>query len=249
MPLSGQNVMITGANRGIGAAAVDAFVAAGARVAMIARHIETLDALQALHGDRVLALAADVGSATQIAEAVMTAEDALGPLDVLVSNAGTIAPIGPLAETDPDAWSRAIDVNLKGVYNGLRAVLPGMLARGKGTVISLSSGAAHAPYDAWSAYCASKAGAFMLTRQVHLEYRERGIRSLGLSPGTVATDMQLRIRESGQGPVAKLEWADHIPAAWPARALVWMCSDASDPWLGDDVRLRDPDIRAALGLA
>jgi hypothetical protein len=72
---------------------------------------------------------------------------------------------------------------------------------------------------------------------------------LSLSPGTVATDMQATIRQSGVNPVSQLDWSVHIPPEWPARALLWMCTPDADPWLGGEVSLRDPAIRARLGLA
>jgi NAD(P)-dependent dehydrogenase (short-subunit alcohol dehydrogenase family) len=88
----------------------------------------------------------------------------------------------------------------------------------------------------------------MLTRSLHQEYAEAGIRAMGLSPGTVATDMQRTIKDSGIGPIAALDWSVHIPADWPARALVWMCSPDADAFLGEEISLRDPDMRARVGL-
>ena len=88
----------------------------------------------------------------------------------------------------------------------------------------------------------------MLTRVADKEYRQHGVRVLGLSPGTVATDMQREIKASGINPVSKLDWSDHIVPEWPAQALVWMCSTAADSFLGDDISLRDPEIRRAVGL-
>lgn len=88
----------------------------------------------------------------------------------------------------------------------------------------------------------------MLTKAAHGEYAAQGIRALGLSPGTVATQMQRDIKASGLGPVAKLEWSDHIPPEWPARTLVWMCGAEADDFLGQDVMLRDEAIRRKVGL-
>ncbi|MEJ6478912.1 MAG: SDR family NAD(P)-dependent oxidoreductase, partial [Octadecabacter sp.] len=141
-----------------------------------------------------------------------------------------------------------IDTNLKGVFHGMHAALPFMVKQGRGTIITVSSGAAHGPVEGWSAYCASKAGAFMLTRVADTEYRAQGVRVLGLSPGTVATQMQREIKASGINAVSQLDWSDHIPPEWPAKALVWMCTPAADRYLGDDVSLRDPDVRSAAGL-
>jgi NAD(P)-dependent dehydrogenase (short-subunit alcohol dehydrogenase family) len=159
-----------------------------------------------------------------------------------------IEPISLLAETDLDAFSTAVDVNFKGVFYGMRAVLPHMTARGSGTIITVSSGAAHGPMQGWPTYCSTKAGAYMLTRAADLENRDKGIRVLGLSPGTVATQMQRDIKASGVNRVSELDWSDHIPPEWPAKALVWMCSDAADPHLGTDVSLREDNIRREVGL-
>ncbi len=89
----------------------------------------------------------------------------------------------------------------------------------------------------------------MLTQAADLENREHGIRILGLSPGTVATEMQREIKASGINLVSSLDWSDHIPPEWPAKALVWMCSAEADPFLGTDISLRDENIRSKVGLA
>ena len=159
-----------------------------------------------------------------------------------------VEPIARLSEVDPDGWSHVIDVNLKGVFNGMRAVLPLMEAAGGGTIITISSGAAHNPLEGWSHYCASKAGAAMLTRCLHHETADRGIRAMGLSPGTVATQMQREIKASGINPVSQLDWSVHIPAEWPAKALLWMCGSDADAFIGEEISLRDEDIRRRVGL-
>jgi NAD(P)-dependent dehydrogenase (short-subunit alcohol dehydrogenase family) len=123
-----------------------------------------------------------------------------------------------------------------------------MVEQGHGTIITVSSGAAHGPVEGWSAYCSSKAGAYMLTRVADHEYREQGIRVLGLSPGTVATNMQKEIKASGINPVSKLDWSDHIAPDWPARTLMWMCTSDADEYLGNDVMLRDESVRKSAGL-
>ena len=115
-------------------------------------------------------------------------------------------------------------------------------------MITVSSGAAHNPVEAWSQYCAAKAGAAMLTRCLHLEARGRGIRAMGLSPGTVATQMQREIKASGINPVSQLDWSVHIPADWPAKALVWMCTADADEFAGEEISLRDEAIRRRVGL-
>ena len=89
----------------------------------------------------------------------------------------------------------------------------------------------------------------MLTKCLDHEARAKGIRAIGLSPGTVATQMQRDIKASGINPVSQLNWKDHIPADWPAKALVWMCGPEADAWLGDEISLRDPEVRRKLNLA
>ncbi|MFM7654617.1 MAG: SDR family oxidoreductase [Paracoccaceae bacterium] len=246
--MQGKVVAITGASRGIGAAAARAFAAAGAKVALLARSQREIDALAAEIGAEALAMRCDVADWTSVEQAVATVVQRFGRLDVLVNNAGTIDPIARLSDADPTAWGRAIDVNLKGVFHGMRAAIPVMRAQGGGTIINVSSGAARNALEGWSSYCAGKAGALMLTQAAHLEEGPHGIRVLGLSPGTVATEMQVKIKASGINPVSQLDPAVHIPADWPARALVWMCGPEADPWLGNDVSLRDEAVRRAVGL-
>ena len=249
MKMTGKTVVITGASRGIGEAAAREFAEKGANVVLLARDADRIATIAAEIGETALAIPCDVTSFEAVKSAIDRTLSQFGSIDVLVNNAGVIAPMAPLAEADVDQWGLAVDVNLKGVFHGARAVLPSMIAKGCGTILNISSGAAHNPYEVWSAYCASKAGAYMLTRHIDLEYRAAGIRALGLSPGTVATQMQRDIKSSGLGPVAELEWSDHIPPEWPAKALVWMCGEEADVYRGQDVKLRDPEIRKAIGVA
>ncbi|NOD94136.1 SDR family NAD(P)-dependent oxidoreductase [Ruegeria sp. HKCCD4884] len=246
--MQGKTVLITGASRGIGAEAGRVFAAAGANVALVARSHDQIDALAAALGDQAIALACDVSDFAQVEQAVATCVDQFGGLDVLIGNAGVIDPIFHLSNADAEAWSKAIDINLKGVFYGMRAALPIMRAAGGGSILTISSGAASNPVEAWSHYCASKAGAKMLTECLHLEEAHNGIRAMGLSPGTVATDMQRSIKASGINPVSQLDWDVHIPADWPARALLWMCSDDANEFLGAEISLRLEDIRKRVGL-
>jgi len=246
--MTGKTVAITGASRGIGAAAARAFAAAGANVVLMARDREAIAALAGEIGQAALAVPCDVTRFWEVETALAAAVKTFGRLDVLINNAGVIDPIAMIGTADPDAWGQAIDVNLKGVFHGVRAALPLILDSGGGTIITVSSGAAVNALEGWSAYCASKAGAKMFTACLHREMGDKGIRALGLSPGTVATDMQREIRASGVNAVSQLDWSDHIPPEWPAQALVWMCGPDADRWLGDDVSLRDPVVRAAVGV-
>ena len=242
-------VVVTGASRGIGAAAVRAFAAAGANVVLMARsRAEIAEIAGEIGPDQALAVPCDISRYWEVASALQAAVDTFGRLDVLVNNAGVIEPIASLAEADPEAWDQLIDINLKGVFHGMRAAMPVMIGQGAGTILTISSGAASGPVEGWSAYCASKAGAAMLTRAADLEGRAHGIRAIGLSPGTVATEMQREIKASGVNAVSRLDWEDHIPPEWPARALVWLAGPGGDDWLGREVSLRDEGVRRSVGL-
>lgn len=246
--LTGKCVLITGASRGIGAEAARVFATAGANVALLARSEEAVADLAGEIGAQALAIPCDVSRYWEVEAAVNAAAETFGSLDILINNAGVVSPVAHMAEADPEAWGQVIDINLKGVFYGMRAALPLMLGQGGGSVLTISSGAAHGPVEGWSHYCASKAGAAMLTRMLDKEYGTQGIRAIGLSPGTVATEMQREIKASGINPVSRLDWSDHIPADWPARALLWMCGAGGDAYLGQEISLREEEIRRAVGL-
>lgn len=243
--VTGKSVLITGASRGIGAAAARRFAEAGARLGLAGRPSAALQAVATETGATLIAC--DVADAAQVQGAVQAMVDRYGRLDVLINNAGLIDPISLIGSADPQAWGRQIDVNLKGVFHGLRAALPVMQTQGGGTILTLGSGAAYNALEGWSGYCASKAGAIMLTKAAHLE-AGRTVRVLSLSPGTVATDMQAAIRSSGVNAVSQLDWSAHIPPEWAAEALLWMCTSDADDYRGGEVSLRDEGIRTRLGL-
>lgn len=251
MDLTGKTALITGAGRGIGAATAIALARHGAAVAVAARRQTDADAIAALivaEGGQALPLACDVADQAAVDATVAAVTDAWGGLDVLVSNAGAIQPIAPLAEAPAGDWLHTIEVNLVGAFYCLRAVLPSMVARGSGVVIHLSSGAAHKPLEGWSAYCASKAGLAMLTRSLHEEYAEQGIRSIGFSPGLVDTDMQAKIRASGVNPVSQVKREALASVDEPAAAITFLCGPGGAAYAGQEVDIRDKDFRAKSGL-
>jgi NAD(P)-dependent dehydrogenase (short-subunit alcohol dehydrogenase family) len=245
--VSGKVVAITGASRGIGEAAAREFAALGAKVILIARGRDAIDKIAGEIGDAALAVPCDVARYGDVEAAYAAGVEAFGALDVVINNAGVIEPVARIEDADPEAWGQVIDINLKGTFNGVRAALPFMAERG-GTIIGISSGAATSALEGWSHYCSSKAAALMLTRCLHKEMGEKGIRALGLSPGTVATQMQREIKASGVNPVSDLNWEDHIPPEWPAKTLAWMCTAEADAFLGADISLRDDAVRAKVGL-
>lgn len=248
MDMTSKTVMITGASRGIGAEAARVFANAGANVALLARSQDDIAALAGEIGERAIAIPCNVARFGEMSAAVATTVQVFGGLDVLINNAGVVDPISHLGDADPDAWGQLIDINVKGVFNGMHAALPAIKARGGGSILTISSGAAHNAIEGWSAYCASKAAVNMLGRSLHLEEAANGIRAIGLSPGTVATEMQRKIKASGINPVSQLDWDVHIPADWPAKCLLWMCSAEADQYCGEEISLREDTIRRAVGL-
>ncbi|MEL7164778.1 MAG: SDR family oxidoreductase [Pseudomonadota bacterium] len=240
--VTGKTVVITGASKGIGAASARVLAAGGARVVLAARSADALTALAAETGG--LAVPCDVADYAQV-EALIAAA---GEVDVLVNNAGLIDPIARIEDSDVAGWNAVVDVNLKGVYHGLRAVLPQMAARGSGTIINISSGAATGALEGWSHYCATKAAVLSLTRCADKEMRAAGVRVMGLSPGTVATDMQREIKASGINPVSTLDWDAHIPPEWVGEAIAMLMSPEGDAYLGTDFSLKTDEGRALVGL-
>jgi 3-oxoacyl-[acyl-carrier protein] reductase len=199
-------------------------------------------------GGRALAVACDVASWDAVRSAVAASTAALGEIDLLVNNAGLIDPIARIAVSDPEAWGQVVDVNLKGAYHGILAVLPGMIKQGHGLIVNLSSGAANGAMEGWSHYCTTRAATKMLTACVHQEYADQGIRCVGLSPDTVATDMQRQIATSGINPVSRLDWSAHIPPEWVGRTIAWLTTDAARGYDGTDFSLKTNEGRVAVGL-
>ena len=141
-----------------------------------------------------------------------------------------------------------IETNLIAAFQATQTAMRHMVAKGGGTIVNLSSGAAHRPMEGWSAYCAGKAGLAMLTRAIHEEYAAQGIRVFGFAPGVVDTDMQGSIRASGINPVSKIPRENLAPADEPARAIAWLCTQAADALAGQELDVRNPDLRASVGL-
>ncbi|MEL6299971.1 MAG: SDR family oxidoreductase [Pseudomonadota bacterium] len=250
---SGKVALITGASRGIGAAAARELAKAGMAVGCAARSPGEIEAVAAditAAGGKAIAIACDVSDFSAVESAVARCREAFGGIDLLVNNAGVIEPIARLADSDPAGWAQAVDINLKGVYYGMRAAAPHMIAAGGGTIVNISSGAATSVLEGWSHYCATKAAVLSLTKAGHLELGDHGVRVVGLSPGTVATEMQVQIKASGINPVSQLDPSAHIPPEWVGRAIVWLANAGpdADPFLGDDFKLRDEENRKRVGL-
>jgi len=249
--LNGKAALVTGASRGIGEATARILAKHGAAVVLAARSTSDIERIASeirADGGQAEAIACDVSDYKAVAGAVALCTQKFGSLDILVNNAGLIDPINRIEDSDPEAWGKVIDVNVKGVYYGLHEALPVMAAQGSGTVINISSGAATGALEGWSHYCSSKAAVLSLTKCADREFGDKGVRVLGLSPGTVATEMQVAIKASGINPVSQLDPAVHIPPEWVGEAIAWLATNAGDTYKGMDCSLRDEDVRKAIGL-
>jgi len=177
--------LVTGAGSGIGRACAERLAAGGARVAAVDLDVRLMDGLDALP------LAADVSDEAAVAAAVARAGDELGPLDAVVNVAG-ITGSHAAAEchlTPGDEWRRVIEVNLTGPFLVCHAALPGMLERGRGTIVNVASVAGLVAFPGRCAYSASKGGVVQLTRSLAADYAARGIRANAICPGMVDTPM------------------------------------------------------------
>jgi len=246
--LTNKTALITGASRGIGEATARHLTELGANVVLLARSSGDIERIAGEIGDKALAIAGDVASFNDVEKAFIAAIEHFGSLDILVNNAGLIDPIARLEDSDPDAWSTVVDVNLKGVYNGMRMAIPLMREQGGGVIVNISSGAATGALEGWSHYCATKAAVLSLTKCAHKESAEHGVRVVGLSPGTVATGMQTAIKDSAVNPVSQLDWDAHIPPEWVAKAIAWLTTDAAKEHDGGDFSLKTEEGRKAVGL-
>jgi NAD(P)-dependent dehydrogenase (short-subunit alcohol dehydrogenase family) len=190
--LNGQVALITGGGRGLGRAFAETLAAAGAAVAVVARsaaEVEETAAGIVARGGQALALAADVSDPAAVERAVLDVERQLGAVDLLVNNAGVSGPIGPITDTDPEQWWRCLEINLRGPFLYARAVLPGMITRGRGRIINVASRAGALPVPYMGAYVTSKAALIRFTENLALESREHGISVFAVHPGTVRTAM------------------------------------------------------------
>jgi NAD(P)-dependent dehydrogenase (short-subunit alcohol dehydrogenase family) len=249
--LAGRVAIVTGASRGIGAAAAFVLAKAGAAVMIVARDGKRVSQLAeeiVATGGRAAALACDVADYESVRKMVAETEQQLGSIDILVNNAGVIEPISALVQSDPAAWGRSIEVNLVGAYHTAHATLPRMLEAGRGTVINISSGAAHRALEGWSAYCSAKAGLAMLTSAIALECADAGVRVFGLAPGVIDTDMQAAIRASGINRISQIRQIDLAPVGHPAAAIHYLCTAAADDLVGKELAPNDPDFRRRVGL-
>jgi 3-oxoacyl-[acyl-carrier protein] reductase len=209
--LAGSVALITGGSQGIGLAIARRLGRMGARVAICARHQESLDQAAGelrAGGFQVLAVPADVRSASAVADLVRQVAAGFGPIDILINNAG-VGIFGLFHESSEADWDAVLNTNLKSVFLVSRAVAPEMIRRGRGQIVNISSLAGKNAFAKGGLYCASKWGLMGLTACMAEELRVHGIRVSVVCPGSVATEFS---SHSGRAPETLLQ-ADDVAHA------------------------------------
>jgi len=253
--LSGKHVVITGGGRGIGAAIAQTLAERGAVLTLMGRTREPLEgraaALRALTD--VHCEAVDVASAESVEAAFAGAARRLGPVSVLVNNAGQAAS-APFVKTELALWQQMLDVNLTGTYLAARAALPGMLAAGWGRIVNIASTAGQKGYPYVSAYCAAKHGVIGMTRALALELAQKNITVNAVCPGYTDTDIvrdavaNIRAKTGRSEAEALGELAKHNPQGHLVRpeevanAVLWLCLPGSEAITGQAISVSGGEV-------
>jgi 3-oxoacyl-[acyl-carrier protein] reductase len=236
--LAGQLVLVTGASRGIGAATARAAAAAGADVAIAYyQHQDGAEATAAdvrALGRRAEIFEADLADPAAGRAMVERVVERMGPIDGLVNNAG-IMPQTPFLEISDAEWNQVIATDLNGAFACSQAVLPGMLERGKGSIVMISSRLGQIGFAGVAHYTAAKAGVMALAKSISREFGQQGIRANCVAPGVIITDMTAKdviTGEVGRKRMAELPLGRFGQPEEIADAVVFLLSDASSLFLG-----------------
>jgi NAD(P)-dependent dehydrogenase (short-subunit alcohol dehydrogenase family) len=201
--IDGKVVVVTGAATGIGRASAQALAREGAKVVL--GDIDGAGAeVAAAIGDEATFVRADVRSSADVEALVRAAVDRHGRVDGIVNNAAVALP-GAAGEMSEEDWQRVIDVNLSGVWRGMRYAIPAMLDAGGGSIVNLSSVQSMVGFVGWAGYAASKGGINGLTQQAAVEYAPQHIRVNAIVPGTILTEMNERIMQESDDPQAQMD--------------------------------------------
>jgi 3-hydroxy acid dehydrogenase/malonic semialdehyde reductase len=215
-------VFVTGASSGFGAAVARRFAGAGARVIAAARRVDRLADLAAELGPRVLPVTLDVRDRAAVADMVDALPAEFAEVDVLVNNAGLALGLGPAQTADLDHWDEMIDTNCKGLVHCTRAILPGMVARGRGHVISLGSVAGTYPYPGGNVYGGTKAFVHQFSLNLRSDLHGTGVRVTCVEPGMADTEFST-VRFGGDKTKADAVYAGMQPMTADdiAEAIYW----------------------------
>ncbi len=195
--LTGQVAFVTGSTRGIGLELARTLRSAGAKVAVVGRNAEQAAAVAATLGDGTVGVGCDVSDAAQVEAAIAQAEQALGPISILVNNAG-LTRDNLLLRLTGDEWDQVLDANLKGAFHTTKAVIKGMMKRRAGRIINITSVVGLIGNKGQANYAASKAGLIGFSKSVAKEYASRGVLVNCIAPGFVETDMTAALPAEAQ---------------------------------------------------
>lgn len=239
--MSNRQAVVTGASSGIGAATARRLAAEGFHVVCAARRVDRIEALAAEIGGT--AVACDVTSE----ESVASLAEAVGPrLAVLVNNAGGAFGLGPVAEADSEQWRRMYDVNVVGLMQVTRALLPALVASGDGVVVNVGSIAGRTAYEGGAGYTAAKHGTKVVTETLRLELYDQPVRVCEVAPGMVRTDEFALVRFDGDQERADAVYAgvaDPLTAEDVADAISWVAT--RPPHVNIDELVIKPRAQAA----
>jgi len=251
--LTGRHALVTGGGRGIGAAVAAALCRAGAAVTLAGRRPDELVARARELGDQAQSVVLDVTDPVAVVAGFEQAQNAFGPVEILVNNAG-VARSAPFHRTDGALWNEMLAVNLTGTYLCCRAALPAMLAAGFGRIVNVASTAGLTGYAYVTAYCAAKHGVIGLTRALALETARSAVTVNAVCPGYADTDMTQQSianivaktgKSEGQARAALTERNPQqrlISPAEVANAVLWLCLPGAEAVTGQSISISGGEV-------
>jgi NAD(P)-dependent dehydrogenase (short-subunit alcohol dehydrogenase family) len=248
-----EHAVITGANRGIGAAIAHALAPTGARISLLGRKRESLEKVAAELGTETCVAVTDVTEGASVQAAFAQAKEKFGPVTILVNNAGQ-ARSAPLHVGDESLWNEMLAVNLGGVYRCIRCVLPDMLEAGRGRIINIASTAGLTGYPYVTAYCAAKHGVIGLTRALAIELARKNITVNAVCPGYTDTDLSrdaiaaiqtktgrseadVRAVFTAHNPQGRMVTSEEV-----AQTVLWLCTNEVGSITGQSIAIAGGEL-------
>lgn len=225
--LRGKTVFVTGASSGIGRATAHAFAQQGARLLLCARRAEKLEELAStLDGaEEIFSFRLDVRDRNAVEQTLAALPDEWKQIDILVNNAGLSRGLAKLQEDDPDNWDEMIDTNVKGLLYVTRSIVPGMVERGRGHIISIGSTAGHQTYGNGVVYCATKAAERVISEGLKIDLIGTPVRVTSIDPGMVETNFsEVRFRGDTERAAKIYQNITPLQPEDIADAIIWAAS-------------------------